>query len=231
MKLTPRLQAIADQIPAGSVVADIGTDHAYIPVYLLKNRLSSHVIASDSRSGPLQAAAETFHLFNLSQAADLRLGNGLRVLTYEDKVDVAVLAGMGGETICAILDDGHQILGFGARLVLQPMTETDTVRKWLLANGFYIVQEDIAQEEKNFYEIIVAQRMASGGRDELSLLEIGPLLFACRHPLLRPMLEQRAERLRAAAAKARASDSLAARDRTRDLEARLKFLEEVLSWL
>ena len=71
MRLTPRLQAIADKVPPGSVVADIGSDHAYIPLYLLTHRLVTHVIVSDNKRGPLQAARDTLELFNCAKAADL----------------------------------------------------------------------------------------------------------------------------------------------------------------
>lgn len=227
IRLTPRLQAIAEKIPSGSVVADIGTDHAYIPVYLLTNRIASHVIASDNKEGPLRAAAETIQLFNVEKAVDLRLGNGLEVLKQDDDVDVLVIAGMGGETVSAVLAQGEHL---PKRLVLQPMTEAGMVRSWLLANGFSIIQEDIAWEDNFYYEIIIAE-FVGGALPRLENLEIGPCLLADKHPLFKPMLEQRVVRLRKAAQGAASSNTPAARQRVAQLNERITNLEEVLACL
>lgn len=231
MKLTPRLQAIADKVPPGSRVADIGTDHAYIPVYLLMNHLSSNVIASDNRQGPLLAAEETLRLFGLIQAAELRLGDGLSVLTEEDQVGTAVIAGIGGETICAILQEGLELVKKGVLLVLQPMTGTALVRKWLAEKGFAILQEDIAEEEEDYYEVIVARWTGESWAGEEKILAIGPRLIAEKHSLLGPMLQQRIGRLVEAAAAARKSVSATAQERAEELEEQISWLNEVLSWL
>ena len=229
MKLTPRLQAIADIIPAGKVVADIGTDHAYIPVYLVKNHLALRVIASDSRTGPLRAAAETAKIFNIDKMVDLRLGDGLSVLA-PDNVDVVVIAGMGGETICSILSRGGEILQRVGLLVLQPMTESGLVRSWLIQNGYGLVSEDIAQEDDNFYEIIAARQDRAFSVDS-RFLEIGPLLVQNKHPLLKPMLNQRLSRTRRAAASAGRSISPGAKNRSKELQDQIVLVEEVLSCL
>lgn len=231
MRLTPRLQAIADKVPPGSVVADIGSDHAYIPLYLLTHRLVTHVIVSDNKHGPLRAARDTLELFNCAKAADLRLGDGLSVLRPEDEVNAVVLAGMGGETICSILERGQGILSPGTRLILQAMTDTGLVRSWLVKNGYSLVQEDIAQEGESYYEIVVAEKDGQIQDFDAGLLAVGPLLVAQRHPLLKPMLEQRLMRVRRAHANVNKSSSQAARERSRVLAERIKRLEEVLAWL
>lgn len=231
MQLTPRLQAIANQIPHGARVADIGTDHAYIPVYLLLNRIAGHVIASDSRKGPLKAAEETMNLFNLGNVADLRLGDGLDVLNPADDFNVVVIAGMGGETICSILDRGQDKLGPDIRLVLQPMTEQGLVRKWLVDNDWAIVEEDIALEDRKYYEIIAAVPGNADTIDDSRMLDIGPLLLKRKHPLLKPMLEQRLKRLSRAASRASGSQSATARSRAAELRSRRDFIREVLTWL
>lgn len=229
--MTPRLQAIADKVLSGASVADIGSDHAYIPMYLLANRIASHVIVSDNKEGPLQAARDTLALFNLAKAADLRLGDGLSVIRPQDKVDTIVLAGMGGESICSILSKGHETLSPGTRLIIQAMTDTNLVRSWLVDNGYCLVKEDIAQEGNSFYEIVVAQANGETQAFDPKHLAVGPLLLSQRHPLLKPMLEQRLGRLRRAAANVRQSSSQAARERRQVLEAKIEGLEEVLAWL
>jgi tRNA (adenine22-N1)-methyltransferase len=212
-------------------VADIGTDHAYIPVYLLRNRLAARVIASDSRNGPLRAAEETAKIFNIDKMVDIRLGDGLTVLEAADHVDVVVIAGMGGETICSILDRGQKILKGISLLVLQPMTEPGLVRSWLVENGYGLVQEDIAQEGENYYEIMAARQDNNYSVNDPRLLEVGPLLVENKHPLLKPLLKQRLSRTRTAAAKAEKSISSAARNRNFELRGQVSLLEEVLSWL
>lgn len=231
MKLTPRLQAIADKVPPGDRVADIGTDHAYIPVYLLMNRLSPNVIATDSRQGPLLAAEETLKLFGLSQAADLRLGEGLGVLKVEDQVGTVIITGIGGESTCRILEAGIKLLETGPLLVLQPMTAVGLVRQWLADKGFSILQEDIAQEGEEYYEIIVARWRGGAAQDKPKYLALGPQLIAQKHPLLAPMLRARITRLQEAAGLARRSSAPAAEQRVRELEAQIIGLQEVLSWL
>lgn len=231
MKLTPRLQAVVDKVPPSSRVVDIGTDHGYIPVYLLMNHISSSVIATDSRPGPLQAAKETLDLFNLSQAVELRMGDGLSVLKEEDDVDAIIIAGLGGDTIRTILAEGLDFLDKEIVLILQPMTNVGSVRIWLSQNGFTILQEDIADEEDDYYEVIVAALTGETCDIEENLLATGPVLVAERHPLLQPMLRQRLERLEAAIASARISCTPAAQERAQELERRAQWVEQVLSWL
>lgn len=232
MKLTPRLQAIVGKVPPGSRVADIGTDHAYIPVYLLMNRLCSSVIATDNRPGPLLAAEETLELFGLSKIAELRLGNGLAALREQDAVDTIIIAGLGGETIAAILQAGIELIKTSdILLLLQPMTAASLLRKWLGENGFAITEEDIAEEEGDYYEVIVARWTGETNVIEEKLLATGPKLVAAKHPLLRPMLSQRLERLETAIAAAKKSASPLAKDRAAELEEQAEWLIQVLTWL
>lgn len=231
VRLTPRLQAIADKIPPGSSVADIGSDHAYIPLYLLANHLAANIIVSDSKKGPLQVATETLELFNAVRAVDLRLGYGLSVIDPKDKVDTIIIAGMGGEAICDILAQGHKNLGPGTRLILQAMRDTGLVRSWLVGHGWAIIQEDIAQENNNFYEIVVAEEKRQDFELDPRFLTVGPLLVGQRHPLLRPMLEQRLKRVRRDVANVNKSTTEVAHARGRELKKRIEILEEVLAWL
>src|SRR5690554_5245123 len=143
MKLTPRLQAIAELIPPGSVVADIGTDHAYLPVYLLQEQICRRAIAADVKEAPLAQAQETVAAFNCHQKIDLRLGDGLDVLKEEDQVDTIVIAGLGGRTIVRILEKGQEKLKNIKRLILQPMNEAGCLRLYLAKNGFAIVTETL----------------------------------------------------------------------------------------
>ena len=119
MELTPRLQAIAFQVPQGARLADIGTDHGYLPAWLLLNGKIETAIAADLRAGPLERARETSRQYGLEGAISFRLCDGLTGIA-EDEVDTVAIAGMGGETISAILGNAPWIRD--KLLLLQPMT-------------------------------------------------------------------------------------------------------------
>ena len=187
MKLTPRLQAIAELIPPGSVVADIGTDHAYLPVYLLLEQICDRAIESDMHDATLLQARETIAAFNCHQRIELRLGRGLEVLKEDDHVDTVVIAGLGGGTIASIIREGRELLQSVARIILQPMTEAEQLRLFLAANGFAIVHETLALEGRRLYEIIVARAGRETETDPFRLA-LGPRLLENRPPLFTMLL-------------------------------------------
>lgn len=156
MELSPRLYTIAQAVPRGARLADIGTDHGYLPVWLLQRGIIEKAIAADLRSGPLDRAKETVNKFDLSDKVDLRLCDGLTGVDASE-TDCVVIAGMGGETIIHILDAAPWTKQEETVLILQPMTSQENLRRWLLQNGYRIVREMIAQEEKNFYTIMVVR--------------------------------------------------------------------------
>lgn len=150
--LTPRLQAVADQVPPGCRLADVGTDHAYLPVRLLLDGQISHAIAADLREGPLSRAKETAARYGVSEKISFRLCDGLSGIG-PDEVDTVVIAGMGGETISAILEAAPWTAR-GTRLLLQPMTSFPDLRIWLQQNGYCIEGETIAREGARYYTIL-----------------------------------------------------------------------------
>lgn len=150
MELTPRLQAIADQVPQGSRLADIGTDHGYLPVWLLLNGKIPSAIASDLREGPLNRARETARQFGQTERISFRLCGGLAEIR-EEEAEIIVIAGMGGETIAAILDAAPWTRR--SKLLLQPMTGLPELRQWLQHNGYSIEEERIIREGKHLYSI------------------------------------------------------------------------------
>lgn len=151
MELTPRLQAIASQIRVGARVADVGTDHGYLPVWLLLNERIDWAVAADLREGPLNHAKETAQHFGTTERMSFRLCNGLAGICPEE-VDTIVIAGMGGETISSILSAAPWTKG-GAKLLLQPMTHLAELRLWLQRNGYAILKEQIVREGKRLYSI------------------------------------------------------------------------------
>lgn len=152
MELTPRLQVIADQVPEGARFADIGTDHGYLPVWLLLQGRIDRAIAADLRSGPLDRARETARQYSVTERMDLRLCDGLADIQPEE-VDVIAIAGMGGETIAAILENAPWTKE-GKLLLLQPMTAFPELRSWLQTHGYVIENEKIAREGKRLYSIL-----------------------------------------------------------------------------
>ncbi|NLZ38025.1 MAG: SAM-dependent methyltransferase [Firmicutes bacterium] len=227
MKLTPRLQAIAELIPPGSVVADIGTDHAYLPIYLLLEQISQHAVASDINPGPLKQAQETIAAFNCHQRIDLRLGDGLDVLTDNDDVDTVVIAGLGGRTIASLLDKGRNKLARIKRVILQPMNEAGYLRLYLANNGFAIVHESLVSEGKYLYEIILAKPGLETEQDPFRL-SIGPRLLEKKPPLLPRLLKEKIRKLRTVYHSLQRAKKEDLTEKIREVEYQLNRLEEVL---
>lgn len=151
MELTPRLYAIAAQVPQGARLADVGTDHGYLPVWLLLHGRIETAIASDLRKGPLDRARETAQQYGQDKNISFRLCNGL-IDIAADEVDTVVIAGMGGETIVAILAAAPWT-GRDKLMFLQPMTGMPRLRQWLQRHGYAILEEQIVQEGKRLYSI------------------------------------------------------------------------------
>lgn len=155
--LRERLSAVYRLVRRGSVAADVGTDHAYLPIALCLDGVSPRVIASDVKDGPVQRAKEDVARYGLSDAITVVKTDGLLGLDIYSPDDI-LIAGMGGELIVRILQDAPWICKHGIRLVLQPMTHQETVRRYLLASGFSIVCEEIAEDDGGrIYQIIAAE--------------------------------------------------------------------------
>ena len=152
--ITPRLEAIIKHV-SGKKIADIGTDHAYIPIYLTENNLADFVIASDINKGPLLIAEDNIKNHGLMKKTETRLGGGLSVLK-EGEADTIIIAGMGGILISEILDADINVAK-KSKLILQPMNAQYELRKYLLSHGFKITNEDIAVEGFKVYNIIEAE--------------------------------------------------------------------------
>lgn len=182
MKLSDRLAAIASFVAPGATVADIGTDHAYLPIYLIKAGIATQAIAGDVHAGPFQVAEEAVAREGLGDLLKVRFGNGLEVLS-PNEVDTVIIAGMGATTIIEILNARPQVVKTLKRLILQPMVGAAQVRRWLLTNGWFIEDETLIDEDDKLYEIITATRGIVTDYEPI-LYEIGPLLWKKHHPLL-----------------------------------------------
>ncbi|MGN1481433.1 Nif3-like dinuclear metal center hexameric protein [Porcipelethomonas sp.] len=149
-----RLKVCAEMISGNGIVCDIGTDHAYLPAYLIENKICSEAVASDINDGPLKFAVQTIEKYGYKDNIKLIKSDGLDNIPPDNISDI-VIAGMGGETISAILDNVEWIKN-GVNLVLQPMTRAGHLRKWLYKNGFEIVEEKAVIEDRFVYTVIRA---------------------------------------------------------------------------
>lgn len=156
IKLDNRLSLCAEFVRSGSKVADIGTDHAYLPVYLVKNGIAESAIAADINPGPLKSGADTINRFGLSGQIQTRLSNGLEKISPSECDDI-VIAGMGGELICSIISNAAWLKCSAKRLILQPMTRPETLRSFLYANGFDILTEKAVACDKRLYTVMLVQ--------------------------------------------------------------------------
>ena len=167
MHLTPRLRTIMAQVPQGARLADIGTDHALIPVALLRRGQITCAIASDIGTGPLESAARTARQFGFEQEVSLRLGAGLCTVKPEE-ADTIVIAGMGGETIAQILQNGAWAMDGSHLLLLQAMTAQPELRQFLAENGCKIQKETLCAEGKRMYTVMTVRGGGEMSKPELS---------------------------------------------------------------
>ncbi|MDF4746179.1 class I SAM-dependent methyltransferase, partial [Vibrio parahaemolyticus] len=156
-KLSKRLEEVVREIPVGSTVADIGSDHAYLPCYTIINNIATKAVAGEVVDGPFRSAQATVAESGLQDKVDVRKGNGLAVIT-PGEVDVITVAGMGGALIRDILESGKEKLEGVTRLILQPNIAAHHIREWFIENGWELIHEKIVKEDGKIYEILVGER-------------------------------------------------------------------------
>ena len=146
---------MAELVPSGAHVIDVGTDHAILPVWLIQTERAAHVWASDLRPGPLKSAARQIRETQTGDQIDLRQTDGLTGFSRSDG-DTVVIAGMGGETMISILSAAPW-LHDGVLLILEPQSKQDLLRRWLAENGFCIHQERLVKDAGRIYPILTAK--------------------------------------------------------------------------
>ncbi|AZE84897.1 tRNA (adenine(22)-N(1))-methyltransferase [Pseudomonas orientalis] len=179
--LSLRLERVAAQVPAGARLADIGSDHGYLPVALMRRGAIAGAVAGEAATTPFHAARRTVRDNGLEAHISVRLADGLAAIEPGDAITAVSLCGMGGETIRDILDRGKAQLSGQERLVLQPNGGEYPLRHWLMGNGYRIVHEELLHENRFFYEIIVAERNGPVSYTEEQLY-FGPLHLLERRP-------------------------------------------------
>lgn len=208
IQLSKRLQAVAElaagrmehggrsvaevpertKTPQIKCVADVGTDHGYLPIWLVEQGIADKAIAMDVRTGPLQRAQEHIREHQLGAYIETRLSDGLAAL-HRDEAQVIVIAGMGGATMSGILEAGQAVISPDTILVLQPQSELYEFRRYLVTHGFRLLSEDMVEEDGKYYPMMKVQK---GLKAPLSYTEeelrYGPLLLEERHPVLKEFL-------------------------------------------
>ncbi len=172
--ISKRLELVASFVPQESVLLDVGSDHAYLPIELVERGQIERAIAGEVVVGPYQSALKNVEAHGLEEKIQVRLANGLAAFEEEDQVSVITIAGMGGRLIATILEEGLDKLASVERLILQPNNREDDLRIWLQDHGFQIVAESILEEAGKFYEILVVE----AGQMKLSASDVrfGPFL-------------------------------------------------------
>ena len=167
-RLTPRLSCAAEFVRRGAVFADVGTDHAYLPIFLLEEGKISRAISSDINEGPLKNAETNARLHGLSDKIEFLLADGAAALAGRGVTDIAI-CGMGGELIADIIEGAPQLKDSSVRLILQPMTKRAHLCRYLASRGFAILDEKYTKEGKHSYVTLLAEYV--GEPYEISALE------------------------------------------------------------
>ena len=222
MKLSKRLQTIADFVKKGAVVADIGTDHAHIPIYLIKNNIISKAYACDINKGPLEKAKENINYYGVKNI-ELRLSNGLEKLKT-DEADTVIIAGMGGELIIDILDRGQGFFDKKNTFILSPHTKIEEVRNYLLRKGLKILKEDMCIDEGKFYTVMEAVYMGKTFSYTKGELLFGKYLIDNKNPVLFEYLKKEKQKYLNIISADGINDT-----RRRELKDRLDIIEETIN--
>lgn len=234
IEISQRLYNIADLVQPGSKVADIGSDHAYLPLYLIQSGKAISAIAGEVNQGPWQSAKKTVAEAGLEDRIEVRRGDGLAVLD-NGEVDTICIAGMGGTLISHILEAGLYRLSSVRHLVLQPNVAERNVREWLLEHGWELIEERILKEDGVIYEILAAIRgdaqapyLGKRWSKEI-LLEIGPFQWENQSPILNEKWQEEYKKVEWVLNNLQQAQSSEAETKKQEMKRRLEWIREVLS--
>lgn len=187
--LSERLKAVASMVTCGNRVCDVGCDHAFVPIYLINQKISPYVIAMDLRQGPLEQAMEHIKEYGLESYIETRISDGLE--RFESgEADTLICAGMGGRLMMNIMEKDAVKTSSFKELILQPQSELQQFRHFLRSHGYMIENENMIEEGGKFYSIIKASKTITSGKsfaeDWHQQMEdrYGPVLIQNRHPVL-----------------------------------------------
>lgn len=193
MKLSKRLETVVSFVRQGSRVADVGTDHGYVPIWLLNHGIVEYAIAMDVRPGPLKRAEEHMYQYKLEGKMEIRLSDGLKKLK-DKEVDTVVIAGMGGELMLRILAEGAHVWESVTDWILSPQSEWAAFRHGLESMGFTIVRENILCEDGKYYIVMQVRRGVMNYQREIDY-RYGFILLQQKSPVLRACLNRQQQQL------------------------------------
>lgn len=250
IQLSRRLQVVADYVKEGNKVADIGSDHALLPVYLVQNRKTSYAVAGEVNDGPLQAAITQIRQAGLEQYIYARKGDGLAVIEANE-VNTVTICGMGGALMRDILEAGRLSgkLSGVTQLVLQPNVGEDNVRYWLAEHQYVIVDETIIEEDGKIYEILHAHKSTDAEKLNAQLYDLnklsiplpdevkeilqyrmGPFLILQRNAVWSKKWRLEVEKLNMILKSLEQSTSQQSIKKKHSLQQEIKMINEVLNW-
>lgn len=227
--LSIRLKKIYDIMPECDCFADIGTDHAYLPVYMCATGKCKTAIASDIVPGPLKRANATILKFGMSDKISVRLGPGVSTLS-SDEADVVSIAGMGGLIIAQILEQGRDVLKNTAKIIVQPMTAVEDLREYLYKNNWNIEQEYLVKENDKLYNILSISSADSNTAFEPDDIDIfiGRHLIEDKPDLYNEYLERKIFKLDKMIAGLKKSSSETSADKIKECEVLLNKTKKLL---
>lgn len=194
MELSKRLNWIVGKLEKSNIVMDVGTDHGYIPIYLVKNNIASKVIASDINKDPLKKAEINASLDGVRDKIELRLGGGLQPLKNKE-AEAVIIAGMGGNLIRDILEHDLNKVKNLNYLILQPAQNPEVLREYLYTNSYEILEEDLCLDEGKYYEIFkVRYKTGNALRLDDIYYEVSPMLLKNKSSLLKEYIEYKIEK-------------------------------------
>ncbi len=227
MQLSLRLMAVAGLVTPGYVLADIGTDHAYLPISLVSEGKIPRAFAIDLRPGPLRRAGENIRAHALENRIETRLGDGLSALSPGEAQSI-LIAGMGGAGTIRILRDGPEVVQKARELILQPQSDLPQVRAFLGEGGWRIAQEDMVCEARNYYPMLRAiPAKTAETMNKLQLL-FGPRLLEMRHPVLHQFLQKEEKTKTCILAELENGKNEAAKKRRQEIREELRLTREAL---
>ncbi len=228
VRLSDRMLAVAHLVPRACTAADVGTDHGYIPIWLVENQIVEKVLALDNKEGPLKRAVGHIRESGCDQKIETRLSDGLKEVSPEE-VDTVVISGMGGPLMIRILEEARDVVDALQYLILQPQTEIADVRRYVTGTGFRIVQEDMVEENGKFYPMMLAVPGQAESYDEVEYA-YGKKLLQMRHPVLKRYLQKEQRKLEQLLARlSEEKDSDDTRQRKTELKQELALLEKALA--
>ncbi|GAA0181952.1 tRNA (adenine(22)-N(1))-methyltransferase TrmK [Clostridium sediminicola] len=195
MIISDRIKNIAKLVDECYSIVDVGTDHAYLPIYLINKGVVKTAIASDINKGPVLRAQENVKKNKVDNFIQCRHGAGLQTVK-PCEVDIAVIAGMGGNLIRDILEDDIAVVQSLKYLILQPVQNPEVLREYLYRRGYNIIDEELCYDEGKYYEIIKAKLIGKNNKIEKRNINytIGEKLIQKRHPLVREYISFRIDK-------------------------------------